>query len=890
MQSARVSWLPAGAAARCAALAAWGGGDTAAAGELQEAASWEGVAHSAQGCALRALVAASRAPPSAAAQRLQAASEELLKQAKTLSLSPGSGLSAEPALLDTLTQLAGVQLAAQAQRGASLLALLPAPSEPERGFSAWEASGEGGDASGQQHTATQLLAATASLPPSASAGLRIAAAGGARRDGNPACCARLLAEAERSLVSLPPESLAELRLQQLLLAGPGSAAAAAAAAEAEVEMQLRCASGGEARQAAGVRARLALALHSPERYAELAGASPADAEMWWKYAQHMRGAAEADEPAAGAPAAGMRWAAAALGCCRALALRGGGAPGGSLPALLLLLRVLRQHGALLDPAPTRQALEAVPVAAWLPAATQLLALLATSEVAWVQHSTHSTLLRLAAAAPAAVLMPALAELSVDDNDATATATDTDTPQARPCQEALHRLVDACRAAAPQRVSQLQAAMAALSRLAVLEDERWHAVLLEAHAAAAARLAAVYAQCKGGSDAERAALAPEAYRAALAPVGLALAAHLAAAEAAGPRTPHEEAFYKAALPRVRWLLAQLALPLALPLALGGDAGAKGGGGLEAALQRPLAAIQKVAREVAAGLGAGNLILADVSPPLAALQGACVPVPGAPPGVELASVGPAVRVLPTKTRPKRVVLHGSDGQQYQYLVKGREDLRIDERLMQVLRAGNTAAAGGAGGAAAARAGLASHVLAAAPVSRQAGLVGWVEGSFPLSELLATWQSSTKTPAARPADQWHAALRAAGVDVSAPRDTWPAPGLRAALAALERAAPRGMLSEELAGGAAGAADWWRRQRAFAASAAAGSVLGWALGLGDRHLDNVLLRARAGALVHVDFNVVFDRGARLAVPEVVPFRLTQSLVAGLGVTGEGIRTTRRI
>jgi PI-3-kinase-related kinase SMG-1 len=168
--------------------------------------------------------------------------------------------------------------------------------------------------------------------------------------------------------------------------------------------------------------------------------------------------------------------------------------------------------------------------------------------------------------------------------------------------------------------------------------------------------------------------------------------------------------------------------------------------------------------------------------------------------------------------------------------------------------------------------------------------VEGSFPLSELLATWQSSTKTPAARPADQWHAALRAAGVDVSAPRDTWPAPGLRAALAALERAAPRGMLSEELAGGAAGAADWWRRQRAFAASAAAGSVLGWALGLGDRHLDNVLLRARAGALVHVDFNVVFDRGARLAVPEVVPFRLTQSLVAGLGVTGEGIRTTRRI
>ena len=41
----------------------------------------------------------------------------------------------------------------------------------------------------------------------------------------------------------------------------------------------------------------------------------------------------------------------------------------------------------------------------------------------------------------------------------------------------------------------------------------------------------------------------------------------------------------------------------------------------------------------------------------------------------------------------------------------------------------------------------------------------------------------------------------------------------------------------------------------------------------------------MHVDYDVIFDEGQKLAVPEVVPFRLTQSIVNALGVTGvEGV------
>ena len=57
------------------------------------------------------------------------------------------------------------------------------------------------------------------------------------------------------------------------------------------------------------------------------------------------------------------------------------------------------------------------------------------------------------------------------------------------------------------------------------------------------------------------------------------------------------------------------------------------------------------------------------------------------------------------------------------------------------------------------------------------------------------------------------------------------------------------------------------------AGIQVGYLLGLGDRHLDTILLDARSGSVVHIDFNIVFERGRKLRVPELVSFRLTPLL-----------------
>merc|ERR1712228_1171655 len=71
------------------------------------------------------------------------------------------------------------------------------------------------------------------------------------------------------------------------------------------------------------------------------------------------------------------------------------------------------------------------------------------------------------------------------------------------------------------------------------------------------------------------------------------------------------------------------------------------------------------------------------------------------------------------------------------------------------------------------------------------------------------------------------------------------------------------------------------FSQSIALSSVLGWFMGLGDRHVGNILLDFRTGEVVHIDFNVCFEKGYRLRVPELVPFRLTQSIQHSLGISG---------
>ncbi|KAJ1984022.1 hypothetical protein H4R34_000930 [Dimargaris verticillata] len=324
------------------------------------------------------------------------------------------------------------------------------------------------------------------------------------------------------------------------------------------------------------------------------------------------------------------------------------------------------------------------------------------------------------------------------------------------------------------------------------------------------------------------------------------------------------------------------------------------------------------------------------------------------VALTEFQPTVTVLESKTRPKLLQLRGTDGCLYTYLLKGLDNLRVDELMMQCLGAFNRWGATS----------TAENPLApdptfrpmpitqyeVIPLSDHSGLVEWVPSAQSIYQTYRRWcrqeqslhqatrlpdyavpnqpaslpstskatslaaerpqsqrglkrypprrgkSSKPDSPAAKPHPtpinflspgkqffevtqryfRLHRDARFCGDRTKYPTTVW-----RSIYDQLLQVAPKDLIRHELYTLSTSPAHWYHRQLTFTESMAILSILGYALGWGDRHLDNILLHAHSGAVVHVDFSVCFDQGRRLKVPETVPFRLTPNFVRALGLVG---------
>ena len=77
-----------------------------------------------------------------------------------------------------------------------------------------------------------------------------------------------------------------------------------------------------------------------------------------------------------------------------------------------------------------------------------------------------------------------------------------------------------------------------------------------------------------------------------------------------------------------------------------------------------------------------------------------------------------------------------------------------------------------------------------------------------------------------------------------------------------------------------WLVRRTTFTRSLAVTSMLGYVIGLGDRHPNNILMLRGTGKIVHIDFGDCFEvTMKRDKYPEKVPFRLTRMLVNAMEV-----------
>jgi PI-3-kinase-related kinase SMG-1 len=99
------------------------------------------------------------------------------------------------------------------------------------------------------------------------------------------------------------------------------------------------------------------------------------------------------------------------------------------------------------------------------------------------------------------------------------------------------------------------------------------------------------------------------------------------------------------------------------------------------------------------------------------------------------------------------------------------------------------------------------------------------------------------------------------TAKRRDWPQDVLHDTVQRMRAEVPQDYLHRELWCGAPTSSAWLQKSVRHARSVATASVVGHLIGLGDRHLDNVLVNLTTGAVVHIDYNVSFDRGLTLPV-----------------------------
>jgi len=83
----------------------------------------------------------------------------------------------------------------------------------------------------------------------------------------------------------------------------------------------------------------------------------------------------------------------------------------------------------------------------------------------------------------------------------------------------------------------------------------------------------------------------------------------------------------------------------------------------------------------------------------------------------------------------------------------------------------------------------------------------------------------------------------------------------------------------------SWLNARLCYSRSTAVMSMIGYIIGLGDRHGENILIDSSCGDCVHVDLNCLFRKGLNFEKPEKVPFRLTHNMVDAMGLAGyEGV------
>ncbi|XP_070572431.1 serine/threonine-protein kinase ATR-like isoform X2 [Ptychodera flava] len=247
----------------------------------------------------------------------------------------------------------------------------------------------------------------------------------------------------------------------------------------------------------------------------------------------------------------------------------------------------------------------------------------------------------------------------------------------------------------------------------------------------------------------------------------------------------------------------------------------------------------------------------------------PFPGAE--VYIKEFDDTIEVLPSLQKPKKIGIIGTDGKLYLMLCKPKDDLRKDSRLMEFNAIINKCLKKDAESR---RRQLHIRTYAVIPLNEECGLLEWVPNTAGFRHIIHKIYKERN-------------LYTSGTELKSMTVSLGA-SIEVKLNVFKnKLLPRfpPVFQEWFLRTFPDPTSWYMARLSYARTSAVMSIVGYILGLGDRHGENILFDSTNGDTVHVDFNCLFNKGETFDWPERVPFRLSQNMVEALGPMGhEGI------
>jgi serine/threonine-protein kinase mTOR len=267
------------------------------------------------------------------------------------------------------------------------------------------------------------------------------------------------------------------------------------------------------------------------------------------------------------------------------------------------------------------------------------------------------------------------------------------------------------------------------------------------------------------------------------------------------------------------------------------------------------------------------LRNVAPRLLASENLRIAVPGTfrcdRRITRIAKFSQVLPVFASKQHPRKFTMTGDDGREYIFLLKGHEDIRQDERVMQLFGLVNTLLQTDAKTC---KKDLMIRRYAVTPLSHHAGLMAMVPAVDTLNVLIREHRSPYVQNAETKAME-HVFERYDSVPLLKKVEIFRHAMDNTKGEDLQKVLWLKSLNSE---------RWLERRTNYTRSLAVMSMVGYILGLGDRHPSNILLDRSSGKVIHIDFGDCFESAMRREkFPEKIPFRLTRMLQKAMEVSG---------